>query len=103
MELIIICSAIAVVCLVIGYAIGLRYIGSKTTDKLRKRGYTIVHSHSYYDGNTYQFIYNGFDDKLRAVQIKGAIFTDYDDAVANADAHYYAYVINRQSVDNLKV
>lgn len=94
--LIIICSII--VGALVGYLIGTGRFASKTTARLRKRGYTIDRHNNYYDGNTYRFSYNGFDDKLRAIQIMGPYFSDYDDAVANADAHYFANITKKQTL-----
>lgn len=93
--LIIFCSIIGVS---IGYLIGTGRFASKTTARLRKRGYTIECRNSYYDGNSYRFSYNGFDDKLRAIKIEGPYFSDYNDAVANADAHFFANITNNQTL-----
>lgn len=88
---------------VVGFVIGKSYTDNKTTVRLRKRGYTIksVTNFGYHAG--YKFIYNGFNDKLQTVLSEGPTLPEWDDAVANADAHYYAKTIKDSSFDINKV
>ncbi len=80
---------VMIVVFVIGFFCGKLAKDSETTERLRKRGYYIKKTPRYYSDDDYQFIYNGFDHNLKSVKYVGEMFDSYDDAVANADAHYY--------------
>lgn len=87
-----------VIGLIIGFAIGRYYTGNETVLRLRKRGYAIKCRANYYGPSYYYFSYNGFDDRLQPITIIGNEFTVYDDAVANADAHYYAMALKNSPI-----
>lgn len=82
--------------LVIGFIVGRMYTGNETIIRLRKRGYTIHYTERYYDPSGYKFIYNGFNDNLKPIRMEGPEFSKYDDAVANADAHFLANITKGQ-------
>lgn len=66
----------------------------KTNDRLRKRGYVIEYKPSYCDGNKFRFVYTYFDKHLNAKTYYGPYFDTRIDAISNADAHYYAKILN---------
>lgn len=79
--------------LTIGFFIGRRYTDNQTIVRLRNRGYIIKYrSGGYYSSYStgWYFVYHGFDNKLRSVTAEGELLPTFADAVANADAHYYA-------------
>lgn len=83
---------------VVGFIIGKMHTDNETTVRLRKRGYVIHYTERYYDPSGYKFIYNGFDDNLKPVCVKGPEFAKHVDAVANADAHYIANITKGQTL-----
>lgn len=66
----------------------------KTNDRLRKRGYVIEVETNYYRDAQYRFVYTYFDKHLNAKTYYGPYFDSRIDAIANADAHYYAKILN---------
>ena len=93
------------ICLIIGFIAGFILgkikLSDATIERLRKRGYSIKTERQYY-GNTYHyFVYTGFTKNLKPIKVVGENFTSYDDAVANADAHYYMRMTT--DIDDAKI
>jgi hypothetical protein len=85
---------IGIASFIVGLVIGKVHTGNATTERLRSRGYTIKHIHSYAYPSGWRFYYTGFDKKLNPILVEGQLFTKYADAVANANAHFYAKTIH---------
>lgn len=83
-----------VVSFLLGMLLADTLVTRKTNDRLRKRGYVIEYKSSYYDGNKFRFVYIYFDRHMNAKAYYGPYFDNKVDAVANADAHYYARILN---------
>lgn len=81
---------------IVGFFVGYFFASykDKTTERLRKRGYSIQNDPSYYTCPKYWFVYTYFDKQLNSRMLKGPELRTYEDAVANADAHYHARILN---------
>lgn len=87
---------IAIVVLVFLIVVYETYSETKIRATLRSRGYTIISTRSGYD-TYYRFDYNGFDKNLRPISTQGPIMPSFNDAVANANAHFHAKILHLQS------
>lgn len=72
------------------------YNETRVRATLRARGYTIISKYGS-DGVEYRFDYNGFDKNLMPITIKGPMVPTFNDAVANANAHFHAKILHLQS------